>query len=62
MEGKIVYFEKPGRENTEATLGIAKKRADERKKSTDPYSTTDSGFGKARQDITWVTDSARVKE
>jgi hypothetical protein len=29
MEGKIVYFEKPGRENTEATLGIAKKRADE---------------------------------
>ena len=29
MEGKIVYFEKLGRENTEATLSIAKKRADE---------------------------------
>lgn len=29
MEGKITYFEKVGRENTEATLGIARKRADE---------------------------------
>ena len=29
MEGRIVYFEKVGRENTEATLSIAKKRADE---------------------------------
>jgi len=29
MEGKITYFEKVGRENTEATLTIAKKRADE---------------------------------
>ena len=29
MEGKIVYFEKPGRENTETTLAIAKKRAEE---------------------------------
>jgi hypothetical protein len=29
MEGKIVYFEKPGRENSEAALNIAKKRADE---------------------------------
>ncbi len=29
MEGKIVYFDKPGRENTEATLAIAKKRAEE---------------------------------
>ena len=29
MEAKIVYFEKIGRENTEATLSIAKKRADE---------------------------------
>jgi len=29
MEGRITYFEKIGRENTEATLSIAKKRADE---------------------------------
>lgn len=29
MEGKIVYFEKIGRENTEVTLSIAKARADE---------------------------------
>jgi len=29
MEGKIVYFEKVGKENTETTLGIAKKRAEE---------------------------------
>jgi len=29
MEGKIVYFEKPGRDNTEETLRIAKQRADE---------------------------------
>ncbi len=29
MEGKIVYFEKFGRENTETTLSIAKARADE---------------------------------
>ncbi len=29
MEGKITYFEKIGRENTQATLAIAKKRADE---------------------------------
>ena len=29
MEGKITYFDKIGRENTEATLSIAKKRADE---------------------------------
>lgn len=29
MEGRIVYFEKVGRENTEETLTIAKKRADE---------------------------------
>ena len=29
MEGKIVYFDKVGRENTEATLSIARKRADE---------------------------------
>ena len=29
MEGKITYFEKANRENTETTLGIAKKRADE---------------------------------
>ena len=29
MESKTVYFEKPGRENTEATLRAAKQRADE---------------------------------
>ncbi len=29
MEGKIVYFEKVGRENTEETLSIAKQRAEE---------------------------------
>ena len=29
MESKAVYFEKPGRGNTEATLHIAKQRADE---------------------------------
>ena len=29
MEGKITYFEKIGPDNTEATLAIAKKRADE---------------------------------
>ena len=29
MEGKIVYFEKVGRENTEETFRIAKKRAEE---------------------------------
>lgn len=29
MEGKIVYFEKPGSENTEVVLRIAKERADE---------------------------------
>ncbi len=29
MEGKITYFEKVGRENTEAALAIARKRADE---------------------------------
>ncbi|MBI4181193.1 MAG: hypothetical protein HY528_04605 [Chloroflexi bacterium] len=29
MEGKIVYFEKVGKENTEETLRIAKQRADE---------------------------------
>jgi len=29
MEAKITYFEKPGRENTEAVLGIAKQRAEE---------------------------------
>jgi hypothetical protein len=29
MEGKVTYFGKTGRENTEATLTIAKKRADE---------------------------------
>ena len=29
MEGKIVYFEKAGPENTEATLHIARKRAEE---------------------------------
>ena len=29
MDGKITYFDKIGRENTEATLAIAKKRADE---------------------------------
>lgn len=29
MDGKITYFDKIGRENTEATLTIAKKRADE---------------------------------
>ena len=27
MEGKIVYFDKPGRDNTETTLEIARKRA-----------------------------------
>ena len=29
MEGKIVYFDKPGAENTEEVLRIAKKRAKE---------------------------------
>lgn len=29
MEGKIVYFDRPGRDNTEETLRIAKERADE---------------------------------
>ncbi len=29
MEGKIVYFEEPGSDNTEEVLRIAKKRADE---------------------------------
>lgn len=29
MESRIVYFEKPGRENTDETLHIARKRADE---------------------------------
>ena len=29
MEGKIVYFDKPGPENTEEVLRIAKKRAKE---------------------------------
>ncbi len=29
MEGKIVYFDKVGRENTEETLSIAKERAEE---------------------------------
>ncbi len=29
MEGKIVYFEKPGPENTEEVLSIARRRADE---------------------------------
>lgn len=29
MEGTITYFDKVGRENTEATLSLAKKRADE---------------------------------
>ena len=29
MEGKITYFENPGKENTEATLSIAKARANE---------------------------------
>ncbi|MFC1873839.1 pyruvate kinase alpha/beta domain-containing protein [Chloroflexota bacterium] len=29
MEGKIVYFDKPGRDNTEEVLRIAKSRADE---------------------------------
>ena len=28
MESRIVYFEKPGRENTDAVMEIAKKRAD----------------------------------
>ncbi len=29
MEGKIVYFDKPGKDNTEETLSLASKRADE---------------------------------
>ena len=29
MEGKIVYFDNPGEENTEEVLRIAKLRADE---------------------------------
>ena len=29
MEGKIVYFDKPGKDNTEETLRIARERADE---------------------------------
>ncbi len=29
MEGKIVYFDKPGKDNTEETLRIASERADE---------------------------------
>jgi len=29
MESKTVYFEKPGKENTEAVLGIARRRAEE---------------------------------
>ena len=29
MEGKIVYFEKQGKQNTDRVLRIAKKRADE---------------------------------
>jgi len=29
MESKAVYFERPGQENTEEALNIAKQRADE---------------------------------
>ena len=29
MEGKVVYFDKPGRDNTEEAFVIAKKRAEE---------------------------------
>ena len=29
MESRIVYFEKPGRENTDAVMEVVKKRAEE---------------------------------
>ena len=41
MEAKITYFEKPGRENTEAVLGIAKQRAEELGIKTIVVATTD---------------------
>ena len=40
MEGKIVYFDKPGKDNTEETLSIASKRAEELGISTIIVATT----------------------
>jgi len=41
---------------------LARQRAEQRGRGGDPYSTTDSGWGKARADLTWVNESARAKK
>jgi NAD(P)-dependent dehydrogenase (short-subunit alcohol dehydrogenase family) len=56
---KVIDYSTP--EGTKKQAEQAKKRAEERRKSNDPYTTTDSGFGKAKENINWVTDSVRVK-
>jgi len=55
---KILDYSTP--EGTKRQDELARQRAEEREKSSDPYRTTDSGFGKAREDITWVTESSRI--
>ncbi len=51
METKTVYFEKPGQENTDETLRIAKKRADELGIKTVVVATTLGGTGVKAVDV-----------
>ncbi len=49
-------------EGTRRQDELAKRRAEEMKKRPDPYQSTDSGWGKAKPDLTWVQAGARAKK
>jgi NAD(P)-dependent dehydrogenase (short-subunit alcohol dehydrogenase family) len=49
-------------EGTSRQDELAKKRSEARAKNRDTSQSTDSGWGKARADLTWVEDSARAKK
>lgn len=51
MEAKIVYYEKPGTENTDETLRIAKRRADELGIKTVLVASTSGGTGAKAVDV-----------
>jgi NAD(P)-dependent dehydrogenase (short-subunit alcohol dehydrogenase family) len=57
---RVLDFSTP--EGTKRQDEQAKKRQTETGRNRSPYQTTDSGWGKARADLTWVDESLRVKE
>lgn len=57
---RVLDFSTP--EGTRRQDELTRQRQADMARNPSPYQSTDSGWGKARADLTWVQDSARVKK